>query len=282
MQIKIINTQRVLSKTQIGLAEYAINPYRGCEFGCFYCYIKHNKNVENSPDSLGIKINAPQILNKELYYRRPRRVLLGSTTECFQYKELEYKLTEKILKILNCYHIPYTILTKSHLITSYLPLIANNKKNKIYFTLNFSSDNLIEVFEKKTPTIKERLKAIRTIKAYNIPLRIHIGPFIPYICSLKEIVSLVSEIAKEINVEIYHHKMGNFSEILEIIKRNFGKNMYNKVYTVYESEDNYLRFAKYLQNEIFLLQKQYNIRFFFILPEFDEYYNLRIDYKDSI
>jgi DNA repair photolyase len=150
MEIKIIHTQKVLSKTQISLADYVINPYQGCEFGCVYCYSQENKNLKNKNffQFLGVKINAPSVLEKELKINKPKRVLLGSTTECFLYQELKYKITQKILFLLNKHHIPYTILTKSSLIKNFLSLIRKNKDNKIFFTLNFSSDYFIKLFEK--------------------------------------------------------------------------------------------------------------------------------------
>ena len=85
MQIKLIRTQKVLSLTQISLADYAINPYRGCSFGCLYCYSRENKNIKKEAffTRLDAKINAPEVLERELKYKRPKRVLLGSTTECF-------------------------------------------------------------------------------------------------------------------------------------------------------------------------------------------------------
>jgi DNA repair photolyase len=179
MDIKLINTQKVLSPTQIRLADYVINPYRGCEFGCSYCYSQKNKNLKdgNFFSCLGVKINAPAVLTKELRYTNPKRVLLGSTTECFQYQEAKYKISEQILNLLNNFDIPYTILTKSHLIVNNVSQIEKNKNNKIYFTLNHSSDAMIRLFEKKSPAIKERLEALAQIADRKIALRVHIGPF---------------------------------------------------------------------------------------------------------
>ena len=282
MTVKTIHTQRVLSPTQITLADYVINPYRGCEFRCVYCYALKNKNVQGNEEMLGIKINAASVLEKELKYKLPKRVLLGSATECFQYKELEYRITEGILKSLNTHKIPYTILTKSHLIAEYLPIIAQNKRNKIYLTLNLHSNELIKMFEKKTPSIEERIKTIKTITAHKIPLRIHIGPFIPYISSLEKIMSLLPESIKEINVELYHHNMGNFTQVLNIIERNFGGDMRNKVSSIYKSRSNYLRFAKALEDEVPKAQNKRHIKLFLIAPDFNDYYNERIDYKDNV
>ena len=204
MEIGIINTQRVLSPTQITLADYVINPYRGCEFGCIYCYSLENKNIKKSEffNSLGAKINAPDVLKKELKIKKPKRVLLGSTTECFQYADNQFKIVKQILEILNNHNIAYTILTKSHLIVKYLPLISKNKKNKIYFTFNLSSDRIIKMLERKSSSLALRLKAIEEIAKCNLDLRIHVGPFIPYLSDLTEIITMMPKGIKEVDIDI--------------------------------------------------------------------------------
>ncbi|MDP2924602.1 MAG: hypothetical protein Q8O30_12955 [Candidatus Omnitrophota bacterium] len=300
MEIKLINTQKVLSPTQISIADYVINPYRGCEISCLYCYSLENKNLQpkadscvsdrwailaekngNFPNVLGIKINAPQVLERELHYKNPKRVLLGSTTECFQYAELKYRLMEKILKILNNYNIAYTILTKSHIIAQYLPLIAQNKGNKIYFTFNCTSDAIIRMFEKKSPSLEERIRTISQIITHNINLRIHIGPFIPYLSSLKDIMAMLPRGIKEIDVELYHQTMGNFKKILKRVDEGFGKDLKNKLADVYLNEKNYLRFASSLREEIEKIKNNNNIKFFYITPDFNYFYSSSIDYEKS-
>ena len=281
MQVKIINSQKVLSPTQITLADYVINPYRGCEFGCLYCYSQENKNIKKNDffTLLGVKNNAPEVLEKELKYARPKRVLLGSTTECFQYQELKYRVVEKILKLLNSYKIPYTILTKSHLIAEYLPLISENKKNKIYFTLNIASDSLIKFFERKSPSIKQRIDAIKKIISFEIPLRIHAGPFIPYLSSLKELLNILPQQIKEVDVELYHYKMGKFKDMLKAVEEALGKEIKNRIAAVYTNEKNYREFCKELRKEINKIKDKTNISFYYIAPDFNTFYNSKIDYN---
>jgi DNA repair photolyase len=284
VEIKLINTQKVLSPTQITLADYVINPFRGCEFGCLYCYSQENKNIEKKDffTSLGVKINAPEVLEKELKYKKPKRVLLGSTTECFQYQELKHRLTEKILGLLNNHNIPYTILTKSNLIADYLPLISANKANKIYFTLNVASDSLIQAFEEKSPSLKQRIQAIKKIISFGVPLRIHAGPFIPYISSLTEIIDILPKGVKEIDVELYHYKIGNFKAMLNVIEKNLGRESKNKVSAVYENKASYQRFTKELKAEINKFKSTTDTAFYYIVPDFNAFYNSTINYRDSL
>lgn len=283
MKIELIKTQKVLSPTQISLADYVINPYRGCEFNCLYCYAHLNKN-NSDRQTLGVKINAAECLERELKYKTPHRILLGSTTECFQYQELNYKITEKILCILNSQKIPYTILTKSHLIRKFLPLITRNKANKIYFTLNCASDKIITLFEEKSPSLAARLETIEEIIEQKIDLRIHIGPYIPYLSSLEDIFKIIPSGVEEIDIEVYHHKMGNFPEILNQIEKNINFDLRKKINTVYENSKNYYAFGETLKKDIKNLcaRRKDKFKIFYILPDFDKFYSPRVDYENTL
>ena len=302
MDIKIINTERVLSPTQIKLADYVINPYRGCEFGCLYCYSRENKNIKKDcffMNFLGVKKNSPEILEKELKQKKPKRVLLGSTTECFQYQEQKYKITEKILQILSRNKIPCTILTKSHLIINYLSLLQENKENKIYFTYNLVSDKIRQLVEKKSSPLQERLKAIAEIITYGIDLRVHIGPFIPYLScfdfdrqnnstklnniqELENILKILPKDVKELDIELYHEKQGNFQAIVDTAKKNISMELSENLCRVYENENNYIKFAQDLKQEIEQLSDKYSFNFYYIVPDFNKFYTPYIDYEKSL
>ena len=279
----IINTQRVLSPTQISIADYVINPYRGCEFACAYCYARENKNIKfGNHLSLGVKLNAPEILRKELLCKRPKRVLLGSTTECFQRREKEYKITEKILLTLNRQKIPYTILTKSHLITGYLNLISPNPLNEIFYTLNIADESLINALEEKSSSLEKRLAAMDKIIKAGINLRAHIGPFIPYVSSLDDIISILPKKIEKINVELYHHKMGNFKRVLCLIEKKLGKSAAEKISSVYKDKKSYCVFAAALGEKIRLFKTKTGKRFFYLIPGFDTFYTKEADYETEI
>lgn len=284
VETKFINTERVLSPTQISLAGYTINPYRGCEFGCIYCYSQQNKNIQgkNFKNYVGIKLNAPSVLEKELEIKKPKNVLLGSTTECFQYIEKKYRLTEKILKILNKNNITYTILTKSSLIKDYLELIGQNKDNKIYFTLNFAPQRIINVFEDKSSSLQSRLNAINEITKKKINLRIHLGPFIPYISNLESILALLPKSIKEIDIELYHNKMGNFKEILKKTEKKIDPRITKKLFSVYQSKANYYKYTQSLKNKILKVKKNNPAKFFYIVPDFSQFYKPVIDYNNQL
>ena len=266
------------------LADYVINPYRGCQFGCLYCYSQENKNIKNDSfvNTVGVKINAPQILEKELKYKRPARILLGSTTECFQRIELKYRITEQILTILNKENIPYTILTKSAFISEYLPLISANKENKIYFTINMASEEMVKILERNSSSLQKRMKTIDKIIQYKVPLRIHIGPFLPHVSSLEEIIALLPKEIKEIDVELYHPKMGNFPPILAAIEKKLGKSRSEACAQCYKNQAAYLYFAHCLKTKIKAAGRKNKITFFYIVPDFNRFYSPDIDYTQPL
>jgi len=280
MKIELIHTQKALGKTFLTLAPYSVNPYRGCEFRCKYCYAQYNKNVKR--DVLGVKINLPQILKKELKYKKVNKVVLGGSCECFLYSELKYKITYKILEILNEHNINYIILTKSSLIKEYLSLIQ--KENcKIFFTFNFTQERIKRALEENSPSLKSRLEAIKAIKEKGIAFRLHIGPFIPYISDLDEIFSLFKDIAYDINIELYHHRLGNFNQVIESLKKNnISQERIEKLISVYKHEKNYYNFSEKLKEEILKKAKNYNFKIFYIVPRWQDYYTQDIDYEKPL
>lgn len=276
MDIRLINTQKVLVPTQMTLAPYAINPYRGCEFGCCYCYTRLTKTY--SHNALGIKINAPSVLEKELRTKRVEKVVLGSNCECFTYAETKYRISAKILDTLNRFKINSIILTKSCLIQNYLPLIKKNKNNRIFFTFNFSSEKIKALLEGSSPSLEKRRITIEKIVAAGIPLRLHIGPFIPFFSNLEDIFAIFKDKINEMNIELYHSKMGNFNELILKIK-SFDKRKTSQLEHVYKNEDAYNNFALSLKKKASALNRKYNYRLYFIIPKFGNFYDSTITYE---
>ena len=134
MKIELIETGRILSPTQISIADYTINPYRGCPFGCVYCYAQENKSIKKRSQKWGsfidVKINAIDLLKKEVKNKKIRRVLLGSTVECYPPQEEKFCITQKIINFLNGHDIAVTILTKCSLLERDLDLISKFKKKQ--------------------------------------------------------------------------------------------------------------------------------------------------------
>ena len=139
----------------------------GCEMGCLFCYAQFNKTgvKSNRPwgSYLKVKVNAVPVLEAELSRIRPERVLLGSTTECFQPIERKYRITEAILKMLNKKKIQYVIMTRSPAINDYLPVLKKGLCAAVYFTVDTLPHGMRQKFEPHGLDPAESMKAIEQL-----------------------------------------------------------------------------------------------------------------------
>src|SRR4029079_18793042 len=98
------------------LDEYSVNPYEGCSCNCLYCYIRGSKYGENMDEGLAVKINALEVLEKQLAAKAKKLqygiVTVGSGTDAYIHHEEKYQLTRGILELLLKYRFPVFISTK--------------------------------------------------------------------------------------------------------------------------------------------------------------------------
>ena len=117
------------------LDDYSINPYESCSFGCIYCYIRGSKYGENMERALSVKINACELLEKQLSRKAKKGeygiIALASSTEPYMPIEEKLNLTRKLLDIILRYKFPVHILTKSKLVLRDLDLLKEIDKNAI-------------------------------------------------------------------------------------------------------------------------------------------------------
>lgn len=220
LEINEITINRILNPTSIDLGEYVINPYMGCEFACLYCYVRSNKVVRKREKPWGtyvdVRSNAPDLLEKEVLEKKPKNVLLGSTTECFQPIEKKFQLTRKLLEILNRHKVPYVILTRSPYIVDYIPLLNQGFCKRIYFTVNNFSHTLKQVLEPKSPSFSSRNNAVCTLLDEGISVVPYYSPVIPWVTDIKEAFSTF-EMAERIEFEYLNFNFKNTTEIINNI-----------------------------------------------------------------
>ncbi len=275
MKVTLLQTHKALSPTSITLADYVINPYRGCEFGCQYCYSQYNKNISLRKNDWGnfvdVKINIPTLLKKEIEQlsKKPDRVLIGSVTEVFQPIDRKYLLMKKILEIMKEYNIPVTLLTKSTDIEFYLDALMYSRQNVIYFTYN--SQKIKDYFERNTPPYHDRLRVVQNILNKGIKLIVYISPFFPFLTEggtiLEELYTLKHN---EINVSIenYNFQMGSW----DILKKKVDKNIIEEYKNIYKDLDSYQRYWNTMKKEIGEYNKRYNFKINFLIYPFNDYF----------
>jgi len=170
--------------------ERSINPYRGCEHGCIYCFARPtHAYLDLSPGldfetQLLAKVNAPQLLREELGKRgyRCAPIVIGSNTDCYQPIEREYRLTRQLLEVLWEHRHPCGIITKSHTICDDLPLLAQMAKErlvKVFVTVTTLDDELKRRLEPRASSGRARINTIAQLSDAGIPVGVLAAPMIP-------------------------------------------------------------------------------------------------------
>ncbi|MBP7462349.1 MAG: radical SAM protein [Candidatus Delongbacteria bacterium] len=209
IQILHIRSERVLSPTGIEIADYTVNPYRGCSFGCRYCYVRLNQFARRHPLPYGsyveIKDNLLELLSHQLNHQPVKKILIGSVTDPYQPVEKEYRMTRRILALLAEREIACTILTKSDLILRDIDWLKQLPKVTICFTLN--DPEIISRLEHQTPRLETRMDAIAELNHQGIYTYAHIGPYFPFITHYETFLHRLGSSCRRINFESPNFKM---------------------------------------------------------------------------
>ena len=170
--------------------EQSINPYRGCEHGCIYCYARSSHAyLELSPGldfetRLFAKTNAVELLRAELarpgYRAKP--IAFGTNTDCYQPIERRYKVMRGILELLSACEHPLTIVTKSALIERDIDLLAAMAgKNlvKAFVSITTLDHRLARTMEPRAASPRRRVDTLRALAGAGIPCGVMVAPLIP-------------------------------------------------------------------------------------------------------
>ena len=185
---------------------HSINPYRGCEHGCIYCYARNSHEYWGFSAGLDfetkivVKKNAPQLLEKLFNSKKwvPHQIHISGNTDCYQPGEKKYRLTRQLLEICLRYRNPVSILTKNALILRDLDVLEKMAKlNLVHAALSITSLNeeLRSALEPRTVTGKRRLQVLKTLSDAGIPTGVMTAPIIPGLND-QEIPALIQAIAE--------------------------------------------------------------------------------------
>jgi len=168
----------------------SINPYRGCEHGCIYCYARpSHAYLGLSPGldfetQLFFKPEAAQLLERELAKRsyQPARIQLGANTDPYQPIERKLQITREILKVLARYKHPVGITTKNALVTRDIDILAPMAAQRlaaVSVSVTTLDRKLARAMEPRASTPDRRIEAIRQLTAAGVPAMIGFAPIIP-------------------------------------------------------------------------------------------------------
>jgi DNA repair photolyase len=170
--------------------DQSINPYRGCEHGCIYCYARPtHAYLGHSPGldfetKLYAKSDAAALLERELRKRsyRPDVLALGAVTDPYQPIERQRRVTRQVLRVLSDFNHPVGITTKSARVLDDLELLADMAKRRLVMvsmSVTSLDRDLARKLEPRASTPANRLDAIRQLSQAGVPVAVSVAPIIP-------------------------------------------------------------------------------------------------------
>lgn len=170
----------------------SINPYRGCEHGCIYCYARPTHSYLNLSPGLDFetkiiaKRNAVDLLRSELQRKsyRPELIAIGTATDCYQPVERELRLTRGVIELLAEANHPFALVTKSSGVERDLDLItpaAQKGLAAVYVTITTLDADLARKLEPRAAAPHRRLRILRTLAEHGVPCGVSLAPQIPFL-----------------------------------------------------------------------------------------------------
>ena len=183
---KIITTN---TSPDIGF-DRSINPYKGCEHGCIYCYARPSHAwMGLSPgldfeSRLFFKPEGPRLLEQELSARKYvcKRIHIGGNTDPYQPVEREQKITRGLLQVLQRFNQPFSIITKSNLITRDVDILGPMGRENLasaFVSITTLDRDLARTMEPRAATPARRLDAIKKLADAGVPVGVGFAPVIP-------------------------------------------------------------------------------------------------------
>ncbi|MDR8731603.1 PA0069 family radical SAM protein [Burkholderia pseudomultivorans] len=170
----------------------SLNPYRGCEHGCIYCFARPTHSYLGLSPGLDFesriyaKINAAELLEREISRKRyvPEPIALGVNTDAYQPVERDLRITRSVIQVMHDRGLPFAAITKSSLIERDLDLIAPMAERgqvMAAVTITTLDADLARTLEPRAATPARRLRTIRALCDAGVPVGVSIAPMIPFV-----------------------------------------------------------------------------------------------------
>lgn len=248
--------KKITRKDDLFKGDYTVDLYQNCDFGCIYCDSSYDNTIY-------VKTNAVEILEKELENLPKGRIIVGSVNDPYQNCEKRYMITKKVLEIIQKHNFTCHVLTKSDLVLRDIDLLR--KINNCIVTVSIISlkNENSNFFEKNAPSSKKRFEVVEKLNKNGIHSGIAIMPFLPFIVE-SEVQSIFNEAKKhDLKYVLYKHlelkgdqKQIFFKQIkkfhIDILKKY--EELYNDCY--YPSKE----YIKKIDTLINKTSKKYNVK----------------------
>lgn len=169
---------------------YSVNPYRGCEHGCVYCYARPTHEYLGFSAGLDfesrivVKREAARLLAKQFESKswQPQTIAMSGNTDCYQPLERDLEITRQCLEVFLKYKNPVSIITKNQLILRDLDILSELAKEKlvsVHLSITTLNPKLARILEPRASQPESRLETIKKLADNNIPVGVMLAPVIP-------------------------------------------------------------------------------------------------------
>lgn len=230
--IKKIEVKSILTKSNLPVSDYSVNPYVGCTHGCKYCYASFMKRFTNHPEPWGDFIDVkywPEIKHPEKY--NGKSLFIGSVTDPYNPQEETYQRTRALLTQLAGADIKLSIQTKSDLVLRDIDLIKTFSNARVGFSINTLNETVKDDLDYAV-SIKRRLEALKTLHEAKIRTTCFISPILPGITEVEKIIEQVKNNCNLIWLENLNLRGSYKKVILDYVQKHYPKlnGLYDEIY----------------------------------------------------
>lgn len=248
--------------TKSKLTDYVINPYTGCLHGCRYCYADFIRKFQNIEEEWGsfvyAKVNAPELIVRELEKNKPGHIFISSVTDSYHQPETKFGITRSILERIAESRFKnkftYEILTKSTLIKRDFYLIKEINA-EIGFSVNTLDEDTAKKIEPYASLPKARIEALKEAMEQNITVYGFISPVLPGITDLEELFCEL-RFCNYVWVELLNTKRYILEKFIPFIKKCFPDKMQYFEFAIRHPDE----YFETVRNKVLMLEKKYNLR----------------------
>ena len=192
LEYKEVRCKTLLHDLDYGRSsEYTANFYKGCSHGCVYCYVPSLIHDERRWGTyVDVKVNAPEVLDRELREVEPKVVFLSSASDPYQPVEARYKITRRCLEVLLKRGFPVSILTRSPLVLRDLDLLTKFEWIRVGFSISTASDRR---YEPGVVPVERRIECLKKLSSRGIKTWVSMAPIIPQLI-LTDLEALIGEL----------------------------------------------------------------------------------------
>ncbi len=170
--------------------ETSLNPYRGCEHGCVYCYARPTHEYlglssgKDFESIIFVKTEAALLLRKELAHLKwkPQAIVMSGVTDCYQPFERKFQVTRQCLQVLQDFRNPVGIITKNKLVTRDIDIFKSMAEYHgvcVMVSITTLDPHLARMMEPRASTPVNRLKAIEELAKAGVPVTVNVAPIVP-------------------------------------------------------------------------------------------------------